>query len=364
MDFQELVDKVGISTVFQNTSVDLATQNCILDWLFDYELCCDDETVWLRKFRRRCNDIYPKYLALVRVMTVKENMDPFIQVFMEKIHSTTDLKNSTLTIGDTGTASQTDTREIVTDRDVAELDTRTSTDTYNNLADAHSRGAEGIKSQTSYTNYQERTTGGSSGTNTDTTSGDPYAIAGAVDSNGESRSIGIAYPEANMGSIPNGVASDSGATSDIAYATSESRNFSKNHTGSQRTDQHLDQTVETEYEDSNENTKSISGSHAVTETGTDTTTRTGSVTTTKGGRLDTREDITVTDGLTRANTHNSTKTHTAQDNDSSKLEIAEQGRTESPADILPRAVKAIIGSDEIKFLITGLMPCFDCFGRI
>jgi hypothetical protein len=167
-----------------------------------------------------------------------------------------------------------------------------------------------------------------------------------------------------MGAIPNGVASEGGATSDIAYASSESRNFSKNTTGSQRTDQHLDQTVNTEYSDSNSNTKTITGSQAVTETGTDSTTRTGSVQKSVNDRIDTTEDTTVTDKLTRAGTNNNTRTQTGTGNDSSKLEIAEQGRTESPADILPRAVAAIIGSDEIQYLITGLMPCFDCFGRL
>lgn len=404
MNFQDLVDKIGIGTVFQNTSVDMATQNCILEWLFDYDLCDDDETMWLRKFRRRCNDIYPKYLAMVRVMTVKDNMDPFITVFMEKIHNSTDLKSTTLTLRDNGAASQSDGRTIVTDRDKreidnrtmrdnrsivtdkdnSEVDTRTSTDTYNNLRDAHDRGQNGIVTDTFYDDYRETTTGSSSGRNSDVTSGDPYAIAGAVDSNGESRSIGIAYPEANMGSIPNGVASESGATSDIAYATNESRQFSKNHAGSQRTDNHLDQTVTTNYSDSNSNSKTINGTYTNTETGTDTTTRTGSVVNSKGGRLDTTEDstvtdtlnrthggslntdedITVTDNLTRQNTHNSTKTTTGSDNGSTKLEMAEQGRTESPADILPRAINAIIGSDEIQYLITSLMPCFDCFGRL
>ena len=365
MTFQELIDNVGIDTVFANTSADLATQNCILEWFFDYDLCdSDDTTKWMRVFRRRVNDVYPKYLSLVRIMTVKDNMDPFIQVFMEKIHSTTDLKNTTLTIRDSGTNSQEDTRQTVTDRDVDQFDTRSKTDTYNNLTDTHNRGANGIKSETTYNNYNEVTNGGSSGNNTDTTSGDPYNTTNAIESTGESRAIGVAYPEANMGSIPNGVASDAGATSDIAYAQSESRNFSKSNTGATRADQHLDQTVESEYSDTNNSTKTISGSHAVTETGTDSNVRTGSVQTLNGGKLETNEDITVDDTLTRSGTHNYTKSHTGQSNDSNKLEIAEQGRTESPADILPRAVRAIIGSDEIQFLIDGLMPCFDCFGRL
>ena len=42
MTFQELVDEMSLDTIFLNTSVDVATQNALLEWFFDYDLADDD----------------------------------------------------------------------------------------------------------------------------------------------------------------------------------------------------------------------------------------------------------------------------------------------------------------------------------
>lgn len=361
MTYQELIDEVGQETIFTNTNVDLATQNVITEWFFDYELCdSEDTTKWMRYFRRRCNENYPKYKEMVRVLTIKGNMDPFITEFMEKIHKSSDVRNNTIHINGSGSKETEYGHTIEDKRYKVTTPTLDDTETYNNIQDKHDRGS-GIKSKTQYDNYQEYTHGGSSGNNSDTTSGNPYSTTGDVTNTDKTRAVAIAYPEANMGNIGSGV--DAG-TNDIGYASSENRGWNEQHLGSTRTDQHLDQLVESEYTDDNESTKEISGSHSVTETGIDTNTKTGSKTLSKRGNeiVDDKDKIMHT-GKDTLKSQDNKQTIGKQDG-LGKYEGIDQGRHESVADLLPRAISAIIDTDEVKFFVNSLRECFDCYGRI
>lgn len=433
MTFQDLVDEIGLDEVFLNTSVDVATQNCILEWYFDYELADDNTNTWLRKFRRRINDFYPRYKESVRIMSIKSNMDPFITEFMQTVHNSSDTKNTTFTESNDGskivaygkTSTYTDQNtlqsgisEIETynnikdehSRGVNGIQTTTSynnvrdehsrgangiqsTTTYNSVRDEHSRGVNGIQSTTSYNNYKEDVTGGSFGNSSDTTSGDPQQTTDAVTNTSKGRVMNIAYPEANMGSIGLGV---DGGISDIGYASNETRNWGEDRLGATCMKQHLDQLVESEYDDTNESHKTITGSQTVTETGTDANTRTGSQSVTETGTdTSTRsgsQSVTETGTDTNTKTGNKTTTHSGsditnktgstsnggRDTTTSETDISKtgaetqqgqsaevyQGRHESAADILPRAIKAIMGSDPVKDLVLEIRVCFDCYARL
>ena len=84
MTFEELVNKEGASNVYANTSVDEATQAALMEWLFDRKLC-DEPATFCRYYRRNLNKYYPQYLDLVRVLTVRDNMDPYVTYYFEHV---------------------------------------------------------------------------------------------------------------------------------------------------------------------------------------------------------------------------------------------------------------------------------------
>jgi len=362
MTFQDLIDKIGIDNVFLNTSVDLATQNCLLEWFFDYDLCdSDDTTKWLRYFRRRINDVYPKYNEMVRVMTAKSNMDPFITEFMQKIHNTQDLKNKQLTAYDDTTKTTTYNTENNDNgwnhfSPLAERYTQ-----YINIQDVHDRGPNGITNKTDYLNFKEDVTGASHSSNEESVSGDPYNTTNAVHNEGASRGVAIAYPEANMGSIGRGV---NGGTSDVGYASSEQRNWDETDLGATRADQHLDERTKGKNQSSDETHKVTSGGYKQTEIGTDTNTRNGLEKQYGQGTDLTEFSDTKTKRGTDTNVTDGKKSELGQENGTSQGKEMYQGRHKSPAEILPQAIRAIVSTDEIKWLIDKMMICFDCYGRI
>lgn len=86
MTFEELVNNEGASNVYANTSVDEATQAALMEWLFDRKLC-DEPATFCRYYRRNLNKYYPQYLDLVRVLTVRDNMDPYVTYYFEHVGS-------------------------------------------------------------------------------------------------------------------------------------------------------------------------------------------------------------------------------------------------------------------------------------
>ena len=83
--FQELCDEMGLANVFSGTDADATIRAAFLEWLFDYRLCDPDDTVFLRYFRRRFNNLYPRYLEQLRILTIKGNMDPFVTVYYQDL---------------------------------------------------------------------------------------------------------------------------------------------------------------------------------------------------------------------------------------------------------------------------------------
>ena len=88
MTFEELVNNEGASNVYANTSVDEATQAALMEWLFDRKLC-DEPATFCRYYRRNLNKYYPQYLDLMRVLTVRDNMDPYVTYYFEHIGTDT-----------------------------------------------------------------------------------------------------------------------------------------------------------------------------------------------------------------------------------------------------------------------------------
>lgn len=269
MTFEELIEKQGQATVFNNTEVDAATQGALIEWFFDYPLCTPEDedpqgTKFMRYFQRNINLYHPRYLQLLRVMGVKDNLDPYVTEYLEEVTSRadhTDGENTstfTPTTTDTSVISggHTDTRTPLT---------RTEVETEN------------------------------------TTKSDNFAIS---------------YPESQLDSITLDIDIENPqAARSIDYASNESLGGAKS--GGKTTTQEIGQET-----------------NAVTyQAETTTTSHTGS---------DTTKDVS----------ENSTTSDT---------EHIHKGRNESVADIIPRAMSAITGSDPFTWFKKQLTVCFDCF---
>lgn len=314
--FGDLVDEIGLSTVFEGTDADQVTQEAILDWFFNYELCDDNDSTFLRYFRRKIKNIYPLYEARLRVSTAKGTMDPFIVDFMERVR--TDTKTTSGTVNGTESDTNGSTRSIhkVTDNQ----DVRTPQLT--TIANGQSTGSN--RQTTDGTVTEERD------------------LASTEDSSatteGKSRNFSVAYPEANLSGIPTDV--DSYPAS-IDYVSGEADSLSKSETSGDvdRTDTG---TVSTDTDTTVTGSESSTDSRTVRETGTD--------------RRDFDGDETTTDTVNGTGSK-TTATSTSGSETGEGSEI-EQGRHESVADLLPRALAAISGSNDLMWLCHQLLPCF------
>lgn len=83
--FEQLADEIGLATIFAGTDADQVIQEAFLEWLFDYRLCSDNDATFLRYFRRRFNNLYPRYLEQVRVLTTRANFDPFVTEYFQDL---------------------------------------------------------------------------------------------------------------------------------------------------------------------------------------------------------------------------------------------------------------------------------------
>ena len=138
----------------------------------------------------------------------------------------------------------------------------------------------------------------------------------------------------------------------------ETRNTTQTQTGTETTAE----TGKTEHEGETNTETSTTGLHNTevtgsgTETGTETRTERGRETTrtsdTETGKTDTTTDSTET-----GETVNNTKDVIINKN-------IQQGRNESPADILPRAIATIQNSQPLKWLVDNLLVCFDTYDII
>lgn len=322
--FEELINEVGAATVYSGTDVDEATQGALLEWLFDRYLSMydGDEQKWIRRFRRQLNMFYPMYMDYLRVQDVRASMDPFITEFMERVHSgeATSTNGDTTTKSVTGSTSGSD-RTITDDRTVRTPNL--ATDTINN--------------NTRTDNLANSSTSTDTGT---------VGNVGTVDitDNGKTRGMNIAYPEANMGSIPQTI--DNFPT-DISYASGETDGFNRN--------------IRDEDTSSTE-TRNLQSTTSGTQTGTVSDSGTGRVTETGTETTDFDGDVTKT--TTGSNTSSESITNAGTDARSDRSEEIEQGRHASIAELLPKAVSAITSTNAIKFLVNNLLVCFDNYSEL
>lgn len=321
MTFQELTNKIGSSEIYSGTTVDQATQECLLEWMFNRKLSMfpdEPETNWLRRYRRNLNKFYPVYLDYLRVETVRSNMDPFITDFIEKVHNGTSTSTSSETGSKTSEGSNSGSDVTTTDNTQVRTPNLTSSGTTGN---------------TRTDNLATSNTTGDTGT---------VSTTGSEDStdNGQQRSMNIVYPEANMGSIPSTI---NGFPSSIDYAEGENDVFSKNEHDGTRTNQETRNLTQTS-SGTQTGTVTDSGTNSVRETGTDTVDFDGSVTRTSNGSKTNEESSSLT--ASSSNTDNGEET--------------EQGRRgKSIAELLPQAIEAIVTTNSIQWLVNKMSICFD-----
>lgn len=309
--FEEVIQEKGAGTVYSGTNVNLATQGALLEWLFDLNICTgDDTTKFLRYYRRQLNMNYPLYLDYLKLEAVRSSMDPFVQELMTRSHE--DEKSLSGTESSTGTSSVTGSGTV---KDVADTTTVRTPD---------------ITVATSSSNTETRNLAGSS--ETDSTN----HTEGQDDS--KSRAVSIAYPEANLNSLPLGI---DDMPTNIDYASSEQDSFGKKNTK-------VDATEHSESSTTDTGTVGNAGTGSSQETGTETTDYDGTNTRTSS---DTREGET-----TESKSHSGTESNKVTEND--------EGRHESEADILPRAIKAVTTTNAIKWLVKSLQVCFDNFSEL
>lgn len=324
MTFQELTDKLGSEAIYTGTSVDAATQAALLEWLFDRYLSMrgDDTTTWLRRYRRSLNMFYPMYQDYLRIESVRSNMDPFITEFMERIHDDEGTSTTSGSSTKNGTSSKSGSDTTITDNtQVRTPDLVTNGTTGNTRTD---------NIQTANTNRQTGTNG---------TTGTDNAT-----DNTTNRNMNVIYPEANLGYMP---ADIDNFPSNINYAESEVDAFGKVvHNGSNSSVETKDLTTS----DSGSQTGTVTdqGSNRVTETGDETIDFDGSVIRTSTGSDHTTE----------------TGTQSGQTIDRRKTAETEQGRHESIAELLPKAIQAITSTNSIKWLVNSLQLCFDNYSEM
>lgn len=481
----DLYMEIGQEAIFENTDVDEATQNLILDWLFDYKLCTDDDRKFLKYFQRRLNMTYPMYLSQVRVMSIRENLDPFVQHYLEKVEKRNSVGSEASSKSLSGTASKTTdgettntdntvrTPDLMTDTTVDEDRVNTHSDTESNVRtadlthlteyDTHDdtmssdqSGSTRTPNLTQTTEYggivDDTKTGSNAGSrvqnlNDHSIHGGYTTDAGtssssSTDSNTDSSvsnsdassssttysdSFAISYPEANIGQGGNlslDLGPNAGSTRSIIYAQSEALGGSKsdstadndttttsNHSGASATNGTTgnrhdvntnDDTTHTGSESTMGSTSDTghqehSGQDTVTSTGTertdatasgavasshtgeDTTHETGTDSTDRnanGGSTDSLDGTTnvhqtgtettahagaVKNSVTESNENDQNEIGTASRTNDDTLQGVEKGRDESVADIIPRVMKALQNTNELKWFIQSLEVCFDCY---
>lgn len=474
--FQELCDEMGLANVFSGTDADATIRAAFLEWLFDYRLCDPDDTVFLRYFRRRFNNLYPRYLEQLRILTIKGNMDPFVTVYYQdlldkqgqengvSVRNTVGSSNGASTTSNTGGSVTVRTPNLRNEaneesehskqasahnsgRDVSNTTSIQSGDEHNFKSHSGTDNLVGTQNVNDTSNKSGTNTAHLFGTSTDTKTGydssqhtgqdtdvtdgrtERHTSTEAQDNTGGKSSsvsdnIGIAYPEANLGngSIPLNIGEASKVASmpsnrSVNYAQTETIGLNKAYTegsgsSSNSTDEettedtkvtrNYDSQETSNYNSQNQNSEDKTNSetfgesvtdiknatnnenktyndstteanqHAINSIGSDETNSTTDEESDESGTeskvstniLSGNENTTVTDNK-RAVTSNNNVTDESENasNDVNTSEITKnvhKGRNETVADIIPRAVRAIISTNELMWFIDSMKVCFDC----
>lgn len=359
--FEELVAKIGLETVFDGTNADATIQQIFLDWLFDYKLCSEDDNTFLRYFRRRFNNLYPRYLEQVRILTVRDNFDPFVTEYFQDLINRVDNETNT----GSKTANGESTSSVTATKGSGSTTVRTP-DLVSETVDSNTVTNEGTvtNSGTDRTTKTGTETTDRDADNVTTRTGTDTTVnheEATNDTTGKSDAFGIAYPESNLGAIP----ANLDAQRSIDYANSESLSMNKSHSASEGdststvTHNTSDETVIDETDVTTHNTTDATTYGLATATqnetvgsGTSTTSETGTertVVTNNGA------DVTST-----TNGNEVTESTEGERNATGKVEQEHKGRNESVADIIPRAIKAIVNTNEVMWFIDSMKVCFDC----
>lgn len=327
--FQELVDEIGLSTVFSGTDADEAIMNVMLEWFFDYRLCNNNNNTFLRYFRRRFNNLYPRYLEQLSILTQEKTFDPFVTEYFTDLinHEGNESSVSEKTTSGDGETNVTDTKGS------GSQTVRTPNLTTHNI------GENSISNETT---SQDSGNDSVARTGTDTTA---TTEASSTTSNTKSDGIGIAYPESNLAAIP----VDIDATRTIDYASSESISLGKTTTSGTG---NTNSTVTHNTTDTTTHGLRNEGSSDTTGNEESTQTQTGNETTvvTNSGS-DTHRTVNESSGTENENT---ARTHADEENHT------HTGRNETVIDILPRAIRAIANTNELMWFIDSMKVCFDC----
>lgn len=103
---EEFLQGADISTLFEGTSIDEATQQAVYNW-FKFRKVCDNEKFQLF-FNRLITAHSEQYYSLVRVQSIK--FDPLVTQYMERLidRSATNSENEKRTSNRSGNANNTD----------------------------------------------------------------------------------------------------------------------------------------------------------------------------------------------------------------------------------------------------------------
>lgn len=376
--FEDIVETYGNEQIYGTTVMadDKATQQLLLDWFFDYKIAPDDSTTFLKYFRRRINDLYPRYLSQVRIMTISSNIDPFVQHYFER------QEKGTRKDTETGKADSTQTTEKTITGNTESSNTSTRTPDITTKSDTN-RSVSGNGSTNSTTTItpnitEESRKSGSDSTEITTnksgsTSGESSTTSDSENSktgNDKSKGFGIAYPEANMAALP--VSLDDMASETLDYVSNGNYNLSStNESGTVKETSVGNESTSQEEEETREETATYGGITTNTRKGTESTVR-GDENTSNSTETGTNTSATTgtekNEGSNKSsNTANETGNITGS-NTSEKTnegihtaDTREQGRNESVTDILARVIPVLQGTDELLWFVKSLEVCFDCF---
>lgn len=301
--FEEIVKKYGNEEIYKNTNVDEATKQILENYFFDYEIGADEKT-FLRYYRRRLNEYYDQYIAEIRTLTIINNMDPYVQNYLEEKTLTgrtyDKTRNSENTSTGTGNTTGTTTPNLTT--------TTTITGT---------EKTEGTSGNTEIRNLTSESEGNTSGTS---------------EINSKGRNFGISYPEANLNEISTNIDD----MPSINYANSEQDSLAKSNTTNSTNDK---STTKDSGNVKNEGTNNSTLTHDVTNQQTQT------------GNSQTS---------TQSESNNKTNVNDKENgNDTSKFERIEKGRNESVVDIIPRVITSIEMTDPTRYFIEKMSICFN-----
>lgn len=334
MTLNELVAKVGKAGLFNGTDYDEATQDAIIFWYGERQIC--DDVLFERYFKRLLNAIHDQYINYLRIQTVK--IDPLVSDYMERL-----VKDTT-----EGTTSGKTTRKgsTVTDGTSNTTNGNTSTTEGTNTGTIKSEGG-GTSSET-----VGETNGGTvknTGTVKDEASSDGNSTS-MVDGENHTTNMNAnadipQSPQNTDGSFPEKL--------NWQYQSGQSQGKNDATDKRRTTETHQDTNTTTRTDDTTTTTEGQASKTASGETTTDNTTTNDLKNTSKttvNGTGSKKDDVTVTtDGsdTTEGSTKN-TGEHTEQ----------YSGRHEAPQDLLDRCRSYILQTNAFMWLVSQLQECF------